>query len=161
MMKRTACFPLQNWQARPAKPMKKLQIANFTLIAAKLTAQVYSQKRGNSRDHEHSRTINSIMKELNDFICRIPRMLWLWPTGKATHKRSSGERRVFLALSSANQSYWVRPDLNEEKFRDAICMRETWKINGTPARCACGKTTRWSTVKINSKQWKQKQNFPC
>jgi len=50
------------------------EYANFTLIAAKLTAQVYSQKLGNSRDHERSRTINSIMKELNDFTCRMPRM---------------------------------------------------------------------------------------
>ena len=135
------------------------EYANFTLIASKLTAQVCSQKLGNSRDHEHSRTINSIMKELNDFTCRMPWMPWIWPTCKATHKRSSGERRVFLALSNAIQSYWVCPDLNEEKFIGSICMRETWKINGTPTRCACEKTTQWSPVELNSKHWKSKQNF--
>ena len=113
---------------------------NSTKITEKLTEHIYNQALDlTDLDQEHAKTAKSAMRLAKENMFKLQ-------ANEIYNNLNESERRAFEAAREKGASAWLAAlplksigyALNKQEFRDSLCLRYGWKINGTPNFCACG-----------------------
>ena len=90
-------------------------------------------------DHQHAKTTKNVMRLAKENMFKLQ-------ASEISKGLNESEKRSFQTAQEKGASAWLAAlplktigyALNKQEFRDAICLRYGWKINGTPNFCACG-----------------------